>query len=152
MEEEDAGRPSIWSIHPDSHPRFVVVCAGTGIALGVLYLAQSWPPWYWSWAGGYDVAVDVGHMGLTAVSLAWTAFNGREAMRIASESFKRKRFLEGVTAGEAEERKALKDFIESQGEYLSPKKIIDFLNRREAEAHGIAQEDDETKGNAMLDE
>ena len=144
--EEDSERPSIWSIHPDSHPRFVVVCAGMGILLGVLYVVQnwSWPPSCWNWSGVYDVTVDAGHMGLTAVSLAWTAFNGREAMRIASESFKKKRFNEG----KEEEREALRKYIMSQGDKLSFQELIAFLNRREAEANGTARGDNDPETNA----
>ena len=144
VEDEDGGRPSIWSIHPDSHPHFVVVCALTGILLGVLYLVRnwSWPP-CWNWSGVYDVAVDAGHMGLTAVSLAWTAFNGREAMRIASESYYKQRRRQGAT----DERKAIREYLKGEKEEsVNLRDLIAFLNRRE-EGGGTAHED-ETKENA----
>ena len=93
-------RVSIWSIHEESHARFVTVCAAASLTAIVLCLGfWNWNEWSWSYL--YPLAKEISAAVGLSVAATWAAFNGVEAMGIALESYKKRQRMKGRAEGMA---------------------------------------------------
>ena len=133
---EDTGeiRVSIWSIHEESHARFVTACAVASLTAIVLCLGfWNWSDWRWSHL--YELPKEICAAVGLSVAATWAAFNGVEAMGIALESFRKQQRLkgraEGRAEGKAEERRRIRDFADSNGESLTRDQLLRFLDQLE---------------------
>ena len=139
-------RVSIWSIHEESHARFVTVCAAASLTAIVLCLGfWNWNEWDWSYL--YPLAKEISAAVGLSVAATWAAFNGVEAMGIALESYKKRQRMkgraegmaegmakgkaEGMAEGKAEERHRIRKFVDSNGESLTREQLLRLLDEPE---------------------
>ena len=123
-------RVSIWSIHEESHARFVTVCAAASLTAIVLCLGF-WNWNEWDWPHLYPLAKEISAAVGLSVAATWAAFNGVEAMGIALESYKKRQRMKGRAEGKAEERRRIREFADSNGESLTREQLLKFLDEPE---------------------
>jgi hypothetical protein len=134
-------RVTIWSIVEEHHLLFAmgfIILWSFGIAVLVKHsLCETG-----FWPVSLVVVQGIGPVTLFAVSLPFALLKGAETAVTLYEAARARRAERERRAREEEREafeEALRAFIESKGEYLTPKDMIEFLNQLQEETTGASR-------------